>query len=45
MIILRTLNHYDIDNYQGNDNSNEHINGSRLLIDEEVYDKIGIGRW
>ena len=29
--------------YQDNNNNNEHINGRRILIDEEVYDEIGIG--
>ena len=34
-----------MDNYQDNDNNNERINGRRILIDEEVYDEIGIGGW
>ena len=25
--------------------NNEHINGRRIIIDEEVYDEIGIGGW
>ena len=32
-----------MENYQDNDNDNEHINGRRILIDEKVYDEIGIG--
>ena len=34
-----------MENYQDNDNNNEHINGRRIIIDEEVYDEIGIGGW
>ena len=34
-----------MDNYQDNKNNNERINGRRILIDEEVYDEIGIGGW
>ena len=34
-----------MDNYQDNDNNNEHINGRKILINEEVYDEIGIGGW
>ena len=43
--MLRTLNHYGTDNYQDNDNNNKHTNERRILIDEEVYDEIGIGGW
>ena len=28
-----------------NDNNNEPINGRGILINEEVYDKLGMGRW
>ena len=34
-----------MDNCQDNDNNDEHINGRIILIDEEVYDDIGIGGW
>ena len=34
-----------MENYQDNDNNNEHINGRKILIDEEVYDEISIGGW
>ena len=39
------LDEGSMDNYQDNDNNNERINGRRILIDEEVYDEIGIGGW
>ena len=34
-----------METYQDNSNNNEHSNGRRILIDEEVYDEIGIGGW
>ena len=47
--IEQFLDEDDMENYQDNDINNEHINGRRngrrILIDEEVYDEIGIGRW
>ena len=47
--IERFLDEDGMENYQDNDNNNERINGRRngrrILIDEEVYDKIGIGGW
>ena len=39
------LDEDDMDNYQDNDNNNEHITLRRVLIDEEVYDEIGVGGW
>ena len=47
--IEQFLDEDGMENYQDNDNNNEHINGRRngrrILIDEEVYDEIGIGGW
>ena len=34
-----------MNNYQDNDNNNKHINGRKILRDEEVYDEKGIGWW
>ena len=43
--IEQFLDEDSMDNYQDNDNNDEYINGRRIIIDEEVYDEIGIGGW
>ena len=43
--IDKFLDEDSMENYQDNDNNNELINGRRILIEEEVYDEIGIGGW